>query len=185
VDATTLTIIATACRDRVRLRFTYGRPDGSSGERRVEPLRLACTARRWYLLAWDLDREDWRTFRVDRITASPAGGHRFTPREPPDGDVTAYLHRAIFNAPYPHQARVTFHASAEEVAQRVPPTFGWLEAVDEHRCVAHVGGARIDVIPVYLANVGIDFEVHEPPELIEQVRTLAGLFTRAGDRSAG
>jgi predicted DNA-binding transcriptional regulator YafY len=179
VDPRTLAIIAAACRDHHRLRLGYPDRDGAVHRREVEPARLACTGRRWYLLAWDPDRAGWRTFRVDRITAPPEPGGRFTPREPPEPDVAAYITRSISSAPYPVQARVRLHTSAERAREAVTPASGLIEPVDEHSCVLRLGGPSIEAIPVYLAYIGFDFTVLDPPELVEQVRTLAGRFGRA------
>ena len=117
-DAELLTVIAAACRDQRRLRLRYPGRDGVS-TREVEPHRLVHTPRRWYLLAWDTGRGDWRTFRVDRIQGplSPAGA-RFTPRKPPSDDVAAYVSQSIASAPYRYQARILVHAPLAAVARR-------------------------------------------------------------------
>jgi predicted DNA-binding transcriptional regulator YafY len=183
IDSKTLTIIAGACRDHERLRMNYRSAHGTALRRVVEPVRLACTGRRWYLLAWDTDRNDWRTFRVDRITAPPSPAGRFPPREPPETDVAAYISRAIGSAPYRYQAKVILHASAERARERVSPASGLVEPIDDTRCLFHVGAPDLGPIPVYLAQIGFDFTVLEPPELVEQVRTLAGLFSRSVARA--
>jgi predicted DNA-binding transcriptional regulator YafY len=179
IDVRVLTVIAGACRDHERLRFDYGPHDGKPAERTVEPLRLACTAHRWYLLAFDLDRDDWRTFRVDRMAGIPATSFRFTPREPPAEDVAAYISRSISTAPYQHRFRLLVHAPAEVVAREVPPTVGLIEALDEHRCVLHTGSSKIDEVPFYLAQQEFDFEVDGPPELVDRLRAVADRFSRA------
>ncbi len=186
INAETLSTIAAACRDHHSLRIDYETDfpvKGNLSQRVVEPHRLACTGRRWYLLAWDTDRAGWRTFRVDRI-ARPQQRARFIPRELPEGgDVAAYISRAISSAPYRYQARVTMHASAEEVSTVVSPTVGLVEAVDEHSCVLHIGGNYLHEMPIYLAAIGFEFTVHEPPELVEQIRMLAGQFSRSAARA--
>ena len=136
-------------------------------------------------MAYDLDRADWRTFRVDRIEALPERGGRYAPRPLPEGDVAAYVSRSISSSVYAHPARVRLHAPAEAVAAVVPPTAGLVEAVDEATCVLHTGGSVLEIVPVYLAELGFEFEVLEPPELADQVRRLAGLFGRAAGRGAG
>jgi len=110
VDAGTLSAIAAACRDCESLRFRYRSRDGAASERQVEPHRLVHTGRRWYLAAWDTNRENWRTFRVDRIEPRLKTGVRFAPREPPGGDFAAYVSKSVSYVPYPHQATVTLHA---------------------------------------------------------------------------
>ena len=181
VEPALLTTLATACRDHESLRLRYTRADGTQTRRLVEPVRLAYTGRRWYLLAWDREPAGWRTFRVDRIAGPPAPGPRFPPREPP-ADVAGYVSRAISSAPYRHQATIRLHAPAEVVAERVSPAAGLVEAVDEDSCLLHVGGPSLAEFGVYIAQIGFDFEVLSPPELVEQVRVLAGLFGRAAAR---
>jgi predicted DNA-binding transcriptional regulator YafY len=178
IDPALLTVLATACRDRESLRLRYTSADGTPSRRLVEPVRLACTGHRWYLLAWDREPADWRTFRVDRIAGTPEPGPRFPPRDPPE-DVAGYISRAISTSPYRYQATVRLHASAESAAERVGPAAGLVEAVDEHTCLLHVGGPSVAGFPVYLAQIGFDFEVLDPPELVEQVRVLAERFARA------
>jgi predicted DNA-binding transcriptional regulator YafY len=179
VDAKTLSAIAGACRDCQKLRFGYRSRDGAATAREVEPHRLVHTGRRWYLAAWDLSRNNWRTFRIDRIQPKLVTGARFAPRLPPDGDFAAYVSRSVSYAPQPHQAHIVLHASAEMAAERVPPGAGTLEAVDERTCILHTGSSSLDTLSVYLALIGFDFEVREPLELVDRIRWLAERFTRA------
>jgi predicted DNA-binding transcriptional regulator YafY len=179
VDAGALSLIAGACRDYEKLRFNYQSRDGAASVREVEPHRLVHTGRRWYLVAWDVGRNNWRTFRVDRMQRKLSTGSRFAPRQPPDGDYAAYVLRSVSYAPYPHQAKVALHASVEEAAERIPAAAGTLEAIDEHTCLLHTGTSSLDTLSVYLALTGFEFEVREPPELIERIRWLAGRFSRA------
>src|SRR6266545_4525082 len=179
VDAAVLTTIAAAARDRHRLRFDYRGREGNPSTRDTEPLRLVHTGRRWYLVAWDLGREDWRTFRVDRITPRIPTGPRFTPRDPPDEDVPAYVNWVVSSARHRYQARFTFHASAETLAEKVPPTSGVIEAVDDHTWILHTGSNHLDALAIHVAVLGIDFEAHEPPELLDHIRTLAERLGRA------
>jgi len=179
VDAETLSVIAGACRDYEMLRFSYHSRDGASSSRQVEPHRLVHTGRRWYLAAWDLDRENWRTFRIDRIQAKISKGHRFTPRDPPDGDFAAYVSKSVAYSPNQLQAKILFHASVEAASERVPPAAGIFEAIDEQSCILHTAASSLDALSVHLALVGFEFEVREPPELIERIRWLAQRFSRA------
>lgn len=179
VNAGMLSAIAAACRDNEKLRFHYKSRDGGPSVRDVEPHRMVHTGRRWYLVAWDLGRKNWRTFRVDRIESKPSSGSRFTPRTPPDGDFATYVKRSISYAPYPHQAKVVLRASFEAAAERIPSMAGILEAIDDHTCLLHTGACSLDTLSVYLSLTGFDFEVREPPELIERIRELAERFSRA------
>jgi predicted DNA-binding transcriptional regulator YafY len=178
VDPETLAVIAAACRDNERLRFRYRGHGGEPTRRLVEPHRLVHTGRRWYLVAWDAAREDWRTFRVDRIER-PAADRRFAPREPPAEDVAAYVSRAVSATRDRWQARVILRAPLAEVAPRVPPAAGTLEAIDQQSCLLHTGSDWLGGLAVYIADIGVDFEVLDPPELVAMVRTLAGRFARA------
>ena len=180
IDAEVLTTIAGACRDHERLRFGYGDAQGAETSRSVEPLRLVHTGRRWYLVAFDLDRQDWRTFRVDRIAGVPVASFRFTPREPPSDDLAAYVSRSISSAPYPHQFVLRVSAPAAVMSQRLPPTVGTVEEIDEHSCGVRTGSNNLDVVPFYLAQWGFDFVVEQaPPGLVERLRLVADRLGRA------
>jgi predicted DNA-binding transcriptional regulator YafY len=183
VDADVLTAVAAACRDLRTLRIRYpGRSAGRDGlaVRVVEPHRLVHTPRRWYLVAWDTGRADWRTFRVDRI-AGPLGppGARFTPRPLPADDVAAYVSQSIASAPYRYQARILFRAPLEAVARRSSPAAGRLAAVDPDTCVFYAGSNSLDELALYVAVKGFDFEVLDPPELAGHLRSLSERLRRA------
>jgi predicted DNA-binding transcriptional regulator YafY len=179
VDAETLTSIATACRDCEKIRFKYESRDGSPSERDVEPHRLVNTGRRWYLAAWDVTRSDWRTFRVDRIEPGITTGLRFSPRKPPDGDFLKYVSRSVSYSPYPHRAEVVLHASLNVAAERVPARAGTLEAIDKDTCLLKLGAGSLDTLSFYLVLIGLDFEVRDPPELVDRIRWLGERFTNA------
>jgi predicted DNA-binding transcriptional regulator YafY len=179
VDADTLTAIAGACRDQVRLRFAYRTPDGTTTRRLVEPHLLVHPGRRWYLAAWDCDREDWRSFRVDRIEPGLTTDRPFEPREPPYGDAAKYVARAISAQRDRYQATVVLHAPIEAVADRVPHAVGTLEPIDERSCLLRTGADWLGGLAVYVANIGVDFTVREPPEFAAVVSELAERFTRA------
>ena len=179
VDAEVLSLIAGACRDCEKLRFRYRARDGAGSQREVEPHRLVHTGRRWYLAAWDTDRNNWRTFRVDRIEQRPVTGLRVTPRAAPDGDFAAYVSRSVSTAGYDYQAVILFHAPLEKAAERIPAAAGKLDAVDEHTCLLRTGATSLEMLSMYLAWTGFEFEVREPPELIERMRAVADRFRRA------
>jgi predicted DNA-binding transcriptional regulator YafY len=179
VDAAVLAAIAGACRDSEKLRFRYESRDGAATAREVEPHRLVHTGRKWYLAAWDLERNDWRTFRVDRIASKLKTGARFTPRPAPDGGFAAYVTRSVAYTPYPVQATVRVSAPAAHVTERLPPTVGIIEPVDEATTLLHTGAYSLDGLSVYLALMGLEFKVEKPPELAERIRLLAERFGRA------
>lgn len=173
VDAKRLSAIAGACRDQEGIRFQYQDRAGAPSARSVEPHRLVHTGYRWYLVAWDLGRKDWRTFRVDRIEGKLKTSTRFKQRKPPDGDFAAYVSKALSYAPSPHRARVTLRVPVEAIAKRLPPSAGMLEEIDEHSCMLQTGSHSLEGITIHLALLGVDFQVHEPPELIDYIRRLA------------
>jgi predicted DNA-binding transcriptional regulator YafY len=178
VDPEVLTAIAGACRDYQRLRFDYRDHDGSAAIRTVEPHRLVHDRGRWYLVAWDVDRQDWRTFRADRIQPRVPTGPRFAPRELPGGDVATYLLRGVGSATWRYRARVRVHAPAAAITGRLPPAV-LVEAIDEHTCIINVGSDTPQMLAVYLGMLDADFEVGEPSELLEQLRRLADRYRRA------
>jgi predicted DNA-binding transcriptional regulator YafY len=178
VDPEVLTAIAGACRDYQRLRFDYRDHDGSATIRTVEPHRLVHDRGRWYLVAWDVDRQDWRTFRADRIQPRIPTGPRFVPRELPGGDVATYLRRGVGSATWRYRARVRVHAPAAAITGRLPPAV-LVEAIDEHTCIINVGSDTPQMLAVYLGMLDADFEVGEPSELLEQLRRLADRYRRA------
>ncbi|MDT7726622.1 MAG: hypothetical protein QOI21_3198 [Actinomycetota bacterium] len=179
VGSDTLMTLTAACRDHETLRFDYRDHSGSSTLRTVEPYRLVSWGRRWYLVAWDTSRRDWRTFRVDRVEPRTPTGPRFTPREPPESDIAAYVSRRVSAAAWRHQARVTVHAPAETVAERTNPAVGTVEAVDDHTCVLVTGADSLETLSVYLGMLGVDFTVSEPPELVSHLNELAERYRRA------
>ncbi|WP_426512829.1 helix-turn-helix transcriptional regulator [Dactylosporangium sp. McL0621] len=166
IDADVLMTLACACRDAVRVRFLY-----SDTERTVEPVRLVTTGRRWYLMAWDADRDDWRTFRLDRMRTVEATTWRFRPREHPDP--AAFVQRAVAEAPYRHVARVRLRAAAQEVRERVPPQVGRVEDDRDGWCVLVAAADRLDVIAVHVARLGYEAQVLDPPELRTAATELA------------
>jgi predicted DNA-binding transcriptional regulator YafY len=179
VDPQHLTVIAAACRDTQRLRFAYRRRDGTDSRREVEPHTLVNLGRRWYLVAWDRGREDWRTFRVDRLARPASSGVRFTPRRLPAKDAAAYVERSITGAPHRFEARITLHAPADAITGRVPPHWGTIQPIDGRTCEFRAGDDDIGWLAMRLAMLDVDFDVHEPPELIERLGALGRRLSRA------
>jgi predicted DNA-binding transcriptional regulator YafY len=183
VDAEILATLSFACRDHQRLRFDYRTHDGGETRRVAEPYRLVNWGRRWYLVAWDVDRSDWRTFRVDRLVPRPPPGPRFTPREPPD-DVADRVMRGVSSAAWRYRAAVTVHAPADEVIGRINPAVGTVETIDDETCVLHTGADTLDSLAVHLGLLGVPFTVTDPPELIEHLRALADRYRGATEGGA-
>jgi predicted DNA-binding transcriptional regulator YafY len=183
VDARTLTTIAGACRDHEMLRFRYRDRAGTTSARTVEPHRLVHTGRRWYLVAWDSGRKDWRTFRVDRMERRLIGvGVRFVPREPPARDLAAYVSQGGWSAAR-CRARVKLFVAAEVVAERLPACVGLIEPIDQHTCFFDTGASTFESLAIHLALLGVDFEVTGPAELVEGVSRLAERYRRASGGS--
>lgn len=184
VDPGVLTLLAGTCRDHQRLHFDYEDRRGGASQRRAEPHRLVNWGQRWYLVAWDIERGDWRTFRVDRIRPHLPAGPRFAPRDLSDDDVAALVSRGVPTAARRHRARVTVHAPAAAISERIGPWVGTVEAVDDASCILDTGADTLEIVAVYLGMLDADFTVIEPPELVAHLRALAGRYERAGATAA-
>ncbi|WP_432104503.1 helix-turn-helix transcriptional regulator [Streptomyces sp. bgisy091] len=178
-DTELLMALTAACRDHERLRLDYRDHSGASSRRLVEPQRVVNWGRRWYLVAWDVDRDAWRTFRVDRLTPRLPAGPRFTPREDPEGGAAAHVAGSASAAAWRHRARVTVHAPAEAVLERINPAVGTVETVDAGTCVLDTGADSLDSLGVHLGMLGLDFTVTGPPELVVHLRELAARYARS------
>lgn len=172
VDAERLSLIANACRDHEGIRFTYHDRTGSPSLRAVEPHRLVHTGYRWYLVAWDINRNDWRTFRVDRVQGKLKTSTRFKPRKPPDGDFATFVSRSISHVPYPYSAIVTLHVPLEKLSHKISASLGVLEAIDQNSCMLRTGSHSLEAITIHLLLLDVAFHVHEPPELIQYLRNM-------------
>jgi predicted DNA-binding transcriptional regulator YafY len=182
VDPQELTDIAVACRDHECLRFGYRRRDGTSSQRLVEPHALVNLGRRWYLVAWDRGREDWRTFRLDRLTRPRVAGARCSPRPLPATGPTAFVERSISGAFTRFEARVIVHLSAEQLASRSAAHWGTIEPLDAERCEFRSSDDNLDWLALRIVMLGADFVVEEPPELVEHLTALAERIGRAVSR---
>jgi predicted DNA-binding transcriptional regulator YafY len=179
VDPDVLTVIASACRDHERLRFDYRAHSGAASRRSVEPYHLINDRRRWYLWAWDTDRDDWRTFRADRIEPRTPAGPRFTPRElPSDQEIAAQVARGIGEATWRYRARVIVHAPAAYVQGRLPVAVE-VESQGENQCAFEPGSDRPEMLALYLGMLDADFTIVDSPELVDAVRKLTTRYQRA------
>jgi predicted DNA-binding transcriptional regulator YafY len=183
VDPDVLTVIASACRDHERIRFDYRAHSGAASRRSVEPYRLVNDRRRWYLVAWDGDRDAWRTFRVDRIEPRTPTGRRFTPRAlPPDREIAAQVARGVGEATWRYRARVIVHAPAGYVRSRLPIAMD-VESVGEDRCAFEPGSDHPEMLALYLGMLDAHFTIVDSPELVEALRKLTRRFQHAIDAS--
>jgi predicted DNA-binding transcriptional regulator YafY len=180
IDADVLVTLARACRDRVRVRFAYAGRGGPS-ERTVEPVRLVATGRRWYLMARDVDRDDWRTFRLDRMSEVAPTTWRFVLGEHPDP--VEHVQRSVTGAPYRHVARVRLRATVDEVRALVPPSVGLVSEDVEGWCLLETGGDDLDWLAAHIARLDLEVQVLEPPALRAAAGRLAERLSAMSDRS--
>jgi predicted DNA-binding transcriptional regulator YafY len=181
VDPQVLMTLARACHDEVEAGFDY--PSGPEvRRRRVEPYRLVASDRRWYLFAYDLERKDWRSFRVDRMTEVSARTWRFHPRTAPDA--ATYVQEGVASRVYPHQARFLVHAPAETVRAQIPASAAVVRQRGSERCEVLSGAGSLDFVLMHVLLLGHDFEVLDPPELGTRCHTLAERLLSAGATTA-
>jgi predicted DNA-binding transcriptional regulator YafY len=173
-----LTRIASACRDHMKLKLSYRDRDGKGSSRTVEPLRLAHTGSRWYLVAWDVQREDWRTFRVDRVERLVSSGPQFIPREFPE-DIATYVSRSIKQVTYRYRMRLKLQGSAETLSKRVPAWCGALEAGDDETCTLSTGADSIEMLAALILMTAADFEILDSHELVPELRKVAERLHKA------
>ena len=170
VEAAVLATLASACRDQLRTEFTYEDSQGRSAQRVVEPQGVVDTGQRWYLVAWDRGRGDWRTFRIDRIVGEPRLGAHFAPRASPDGgDLKAYVARSISVPQHAGQARVVLNAPHAQMARRIPPSAAVLTPLENgQRCLMECGAG--DSLVYWLMALDVEFEVLGPVSLSDRLR---------------
>lgn len=189
VDPVVLTTVALACRDAERVRFSYtalGRPPT---DRHVEPHRLVLLGRRWYLVGYDLTRQDWRSFRLDRLSEPRGTGARFRPRELPAADAAAFVQAGIGAATAVYQVEALVEAPAAIIQER----YGRWATVEEAspgkngaaRSRVRMTADQLEWPMLLLGGTGAEFEVVSPPELMDVVRDWARRFTRAGATTGG
>jgi predicted DNA-binding transcriptional regulator YafY len=182
VDGEALLRLARAVRDTVRVRFDYEARDGTPSARIVEPVGMVATGRRWYLMAYDVDREDWRTFRLDRMSTVEPTTWRFRERE--HEDPAAFVQRGVSSGAYRLQAKVLVQAPLAEVAERTSVRSVVLTAVDDHTTLLEAGAETLYGLAFHLAWLGWEFEVQQPAELREALAEMGGRALRAsGDPS--
>lgn len=170
IDTPVLLTLARAVRDGVQARIDYQRRDGHRSWRRIEPYRVLSIEGRWYLFAWDLDREDWRTFRLDRMQEVRASTFAFTPRTTPD--IEAHVRSSLSYDAYPQGVTVRFLAPFEDVAPRIPALVGTVTADGAEACILRTGAANLQWTAMHLAGMQLPLEVIDPPELHEEIERI-------------
>jgi predicted DNA-binding transcriptional regulator YafY len=178
VDPGILTTVALACRDSERIRFSYTAADGQHTGRHVEPHRLVLLGRRWYLVGYDLTRQGWRSFRLDRLTAPAGTGARFRPRELPAADAAAFVRAGIDSVAAAFQVDVLVEAPAAAVRERIG-RWCTVEDVDAARCRVRMTSDSLDWPTMALGVLGAEFRVLSPPELLDRVRDWGRRFSQA------
>jgi|tagenome__1003787_1003787.scaffolds.fasta_scaffold20610697_2 predicted DNA-binding transcriptional regulator YafY len=181
VDGDALLRVARAVRDTVRIRFDYESRDKTPTSRTVEPVGLVATGRRWYLMAYDIDREDWRSFRLDRMSSVEPTTWRFRARE--HEDPASYVQRAVTSAAYRFQARIVVHAPLREVADRTSVRSVILTAIDDGTTLLEAGAETLYGLAFHLSFLGWEFEVQEPAELRTALAEMGGRALRAAGAS--
>ncbi|WP_431237346.1 helix-turn-helix transcriptional regulator [Mycolicibacterium aichiense] len=177
VDPEVLMTLARACRDSEHVGVDYVDRAGAPTSRRLEPYQLVTTGRRWYLLAYDRDRDDWRSLRLDRMSQVHAKGSTFTARDAPDA--AAYVRRAITTSPYRHVARVRYQAPKSVMEQHFSPTTVTIEDDGPSTCIVVTGADNPGALVLYLAMPGIGFEILEPDGVADAARAMSALLAGA------
>lgn len=186
IDPEHLVLVANAIVNHQRLRFDYRAGDRRATLRLVEPQSIVATGRRWYLVAYDRDRDDWRLFRVDRIRDPRPIAGQVEVRELPGGDAAAYVRDRLFDLAPTYEAVVTLHLSAAQAAGRPGDLPGEIEPIDAQRCTLRCQADTLEWLAFHLTMIGCEFEVHEPPELAAYLRVLGTRVMRAaGSAPAG
>jgi predicted DNA-binding transcriptional regulator YafY len=183
LDPDVLLTVAEACRAEQRLRFTYTARDDATTRRHVEPFRIVPAVGRWYLVARDVDRDAWRTFRLDRVSRPFATTERTRLVDPPDA--ARLVSEALGVGPYRHVAHVRFDAPVDEVRARVPPSVGVLEADGDAATLLTTGADRLGTLAGHLGMVGLAFTVLDPPELREELTWMAERLRAAATEAGG
>lgn len=184
VELEAVSTLAEACHDQVQIRFRYRDQHGQDSERLVEPQRVVHMERRWYLVAFDNLRDDYRTFRLDRLSLPIERGAAFSPRPFPGGDLTGYVTRALSTGPHAQHASLLLHAGFDEAKARLHPSLGTLEPVSETRCRLRMWSPSLEFTASWVGMVPLEFEIESPIELNAQLRMVAGRIARAADREA-
>jgi predicted DNA-binding transcriptional regulator YafY len=176
VDHSTLALVASTIRKRERLRLGYTNNEGARTERHIEPVRLVHTGRHWYLVAFDLDRDDWRTFRLDRVSEPRATGMKASQRRGPDP--VDLVQRGITVDAWRFPASVVLRASAERALREISPRVGTVEPIDETTCRLIIGADEMGWLARYLLSLSMDFEVESPDELKAELGSIGRELTR-------
>ena len=182
IDADLLATVAGACRDCARLRFTYIARDERTSQRYAEPSAVVHSGYRWYLVAFDLDRDDWRTFRFDRIRGRVRLAERGRQRTVPGGDPAAFVERQL-RSPFADEpaapARIRIKAAPERIRKRAPSRHVSVEPEGEDGCIVTTRGAWSRHFLAWMALLEEPMEILGPPEMISAASNLASRLAAA------
>jgi len=178
VDPEILTALALACRNTERIRFSYTAAGGQPSARHVEPHRLVLLSRRWYLVGYDLDRQGWRSYRLDRLGAPNETGIRFRARELPAADAAAFVRAGIQSTRTGYDVEVLVEAPAETVRERIG-RWAAVSEISATRCRVRMTADALEWPVLGLGLVGADFQVISPPELLDWLGDWGRRFSRA------
>jgi predicted DNA-binding transcriptional regulator YafY len=185
IDADLLATLASACREGSRLRFTYEARNERTSRRRAEPSAVVHSGYRWYLVAFDLDRDDWRTFRIDRIRGRVHISERGRPRLVPGGDPAAFverqLHSPFSDEPVAQPGRIRIRASAEQIRKRAPSRYVDVESDGQNRCIVTTRGSWSRHFLAWAALLEEPIEILGPPEMTNVAADLANRLAAAAD----
>ncbi|WP_040524133.1 helix-turn-helix transcriptional regulator [Gordonia effusa] len=179
VDPEALAILASTIGQQNILRFDYAKHDGTSARRATEPHKLVHSRGRWYLLGWDIDKKDWRTYRVDRISPKTPDGPRFTLRDASEVNAIGRISHGTSVSVYRYQARITLLVPLAQAAEHIPEGSGVLETIDDHSCTLHTGANSLTHLAIHIAALDMPFRVEAPQELADRMTALAERITQA------
>ncbi|MET9224871.1 YafY family protein [Lentzea sp. NPDC003310] len=179
VDPGQLTVLSGAVAGRERVRFAYVAQENVVSKRHVEPVQLVALGRRWYLLGFDLERDDWRVFRLDRVSGAVATGARFAARVPPGGDAAEFVTQKMYDSAPTFRARATLRLPVDLARARLADFAGELTAVDDGSCSWHSVEDTVEYLGIRLTLLGCEFVVHGPDELVEHMRGVGERIGRA------
>jgi len=183
IDPNALALLAGACRDHEEVRFDYRRRDGENRRRLVEPHQMVTAGRRWYLVAWDLRRDDWRTFRLDRLSDAARAGRRFTARKIPGGGAVDFVATSLSSIPREIEALVAIGAAYTEVEDVLRWTEHSLVETEPDMCVVRLRTENLDWLVLTIAHIALTARttVIEPADVADAVVLLAERLTGLAD----
>lgn len=179
VDPDALGILAQGCRDREEVRFAYTRKDGESSDRLVQPVQMVSVGRRWYLVAWDVRRDDWRTFRLDRLRDARLAGARFTERPLPTPDAATFVAQVLRQSPARYRATVTVEATEADLDDVARWMDTDIQRTDDGRCQVALRADALGWLVSQVTTLAIRFPVEVDADA-EVRAAVAGTAARLG-----